>query len=345
MERVGTRAWARGPTHMEAPAVDPVDGEVAGEVEGEVEAQVDGHEEAPLSKRQQKKQLKREMMKGKRVEKKQAVKQAKRAKRAASQIEWDAMTEEAREEQRQKSAVIRAKREAAEAEAAAAAAAANDETRALPTCVLDLSFGELMKEGEIGSLAQQLSYAYSANRRAGFPMRLVFASLGGSLEAHLTTGYQNWVAVSRDARGYLELYSPERLVYLSSESDEVLEAPLDAEAVYVVGGLVDHNREKGLTHRLAVEAGIRTARLPIDEHLAMAQRRVLAVNHVVDILAQVAGGHDWRSALMSAIPERRGAKERSCTDAEDEAEAHGQAAASSAAQSDSSATGPAVANG
>jgi len=48
----------------------------------------------------------------------------------------------------------------------------------------------------------------------------------------------------------------------------------------VVGGLVDHNRHKGLTHRQCREAGVRTARLPIDEHLAMSQRRVLAVNQI-----------------------------------------------------------------
>jgi len=75
----------------------------------------------------------------------------------------------------------------------------------------------------------------------------------------------------------------------------------------VVGGLVDHNRHKGLTHRQCREAGVRTARLPIDEHLAMSQRRVLAVNHVVELLVLRASGASWREALQRVMPERRGA--------------------------------------
>lgn len=263
-----------------------------------------------MSKKQQKKLAKRQFVKGMRKEKKQALKAAKRAKREAGQIEWDAMTEEQREEQRQRSAIIREQRGAAEAAAAAAAAAANDESRAAPTCVVDLDFGDLMHEREIGSLAQQLSYCYCSNRRAGFPLKLAFTSFGGALEAKMTIGHPNWVAVKYAAQSYVDLFDKDKIVYLSSESEDVLETPLRDDTAYVVGGLVDHNRQKGLTHRLATEAGVRTARLPIDEHLAMSTRRVLAVNHVVELLVHLGSGLDWPNALLKVIPERRGAKEK-----------------------------------
>eukprot|EP00962_Isochrysis_galbana_P000233 scaffold60_cov83-Isochrysis_galbana.AAC.1 len=48
---------------------------------------------------------------------------------------------------------------------------------------------------------------------------------------------------------------------------------LDPTCYYVIGGLVDHNKEKGLTHRLATKAGLRTARLPIDEHMQVRLQR------------------------------------------------------------------------
>ena len=60
------------------------------------------------------------------------------------------------------------------------------------------------------------------------------------------------------------------ILFLSSEADEVM-STIDPGKVYVIGGLVDHNRHKGLTHRRATERGIRTLRLPIDEHLRMSQ--------------------------------------------------------------------------
>ena len=132
-----------------------------------------------------------------------------------------------------------------------------------------------------------------------------------ALETHMTAGFQRWVGVRYEHGHYATLFAPPaKVVYLSSESEHVLETPLRDDTAYIVGGLVDHNREKGLTHRLAAEAGVATARLPIDEHLAMSQRRVLAVNHVVEILVHLASGLDWQTALMKAIPERRGAKER-----------------------------------
>ena len=203
-----------------------------------------------------------------------------------------------------------AQRTAAQNEEAAARAAM--EHRALPTCVVDLSFDELMNDREIASLAQQLSYCHSANRRSAFPMRLAFTSVGGKLEAKLKSGWPGWRnwAIRPEPRHYLEAF-PEHssIVYLSSESDEVLDT-LDSSEVYVVGGLVDHNKQKGLTHRLASEANVRTARLPIDEYMSMSQRRVLAVNHVVEILTLRASGLDWTSVLTKVMPQRREATAR-----------------------------------
>jgi len=307
--------WASAASAMESDVPLPSRDDSAAAATGSSStAQESGTEVQQLSKKQQKRLAKREMVKEKRIEKRQAVKQAKREKRAASQIEWDAMSEDAREEQRRKSAEVRAERNAAAERAAAAAAAAADENRTVPTCVVDLGFEELMNEREIGSLAQQLSYCYCANRRASFPVHLVYTSFGGAVEKVLTAGYRNWSAVKYEPRSYLDAFAKERLVYLTSESENVLDGPLEAGDVYVVGGLVDHNRQKGLTHHNAMEAGLRTARLPIDEHLEMSQRRVLAVNHVVEILVHRASGLEWADALLRVMPARRSATARTAGD-------------------------------
>lgn len=49
---------------------------------------------------------------------------------------------------------------------------------------------------------------------------------------------------------------------------------LDDSKVYVIGGLVDHNSQKGLCFELAKERGYGHARLPIDEFVKMKTRKV-----------------------------------------------------------------------
>lgn len=277
-----------------------------------------GEDGQPLSKRAQKKRIRREAQKEahkrKKLEAKAAEKAWKQQKREKEQAAWEAMTEEERAAVKQKSLEVRRQRQEAESREAAAKAAAaaalkvdgsgGQSALVPPTVVIDLSFDDLMNEREIASLAQQVNYSYAANRKALFPTRLALTSLGGATEAKLTDGHENW-PVLHEARSYLEVFPDrERLIYLSSESDTALDE-LQPGVAYVVGGLVDHNRHKGLTHKQCTQAGVKTARLPIDEHLHCSQRRVLAVNHVVEILVHRASGLSWREALSRVMPERR----------------------------------------
>lgn len=50
--------------------------------------------------------------------------------------------------------------------------------------------------------------------------------------------------------------------------------------VYIIGGIVDRNRLKGITYKKAVEHGIETGKLPLDQVVNMGgATRVLTVNH------------------------------------------------------------------
>ncbi|KAL8429211.1 hypothetical protein ACSSS7_006741 [Eimeria intestinalis] len=68
-------------------------------------------------------------------------------------------------------------------------------------------------------------------------------------------------------------------VYLTADADEELDT-LDPDTVYIVGGLVDRNRYKGLTLKRSRERGVKTAKLPIASRLGrkLEGSKILTVN-------------------------------------------------------------------
>lgn len=140
---------------------------------------------------------------------------------------------------------------------------------------------------------------------------------GGEMIESLQRSVDEAPAWTRDEHDPFPLPGPEPpldeankdIVYLSSDSPYTLER-LEPNTCYVVGGLVDKNREKGLCYRRAREKGIRTARLPIGQFMVMQSRQVLATNHVVEIMLKWLECGDWGQAFLSVIPKRKGGRLR-----------------------------------
>lgn len=164
--------------------------------------------------------------------------------------------------------------------------------------------------------------------RAAEKMRAHPGEMIGSLQRSLDAG-PGW---TRDDSDPLPLPDPEPepsqahrdIVYLTSDSPYTLER-LEPNKCYIVGGLVDRNREKGLCYRRARERGIRTARLPIGQFMVMQSRQVLATNHVVEIMLKWLEYEDWAAAFEAVIPKRKGGVLRKRTESESRDEAAGEA--------------------
>lgn len=62
---------------------------------------------------------------------------------------------------------------------------------------------------------------------------------------------------------------------------------------------------QGLTLKLAEEAGISHAQLPIGQYLNMKTRKVLAINHVFEILLKFSETKNWEDAFFAVIPQRK----------------------------------------
>jgi tRNA (guanine9-N1)-methyltransferase len=173
--------------------------------------------------------------------------------------------------------------------------------------VIDLGFDDQMNEKDIRSLVSQLTYLYGRNRVMERPMQIYLTDFGGQTEKGLTAhnGFEHWKGVNSEKRPYIDIFPKDKLVYLSAESETTLET-LNEDDIYIIGGLVDHNRLKGVCHKKATDQGIRTARLPIDNFMSLKTRKVLTVNQVYEILAAYATEKDWAKAFDSIIPKRKG---------------------------------------
>jgi tRNA (guanine9-N1)-methyltransferase len=97
------------------------------------------------------------------------------------------------------------------------------------------------------------------------------------------------------------------IVYLTSDSPHTLDV-LSPYTTYIIGGLVDKNRHKGICYKRAMTRDIPTAKLPIGEYMTMQSRSVLATNHVAEIILRWLEYGDWAKAFLQVIPKRKEAR-------------------------------------
>lgn len=176
--------------------------------------------------------------------------------------------------------------------------------------VVDCSFDNLMLLRDVRKLHKQIQRCYAINRRALHPVQFLVTSLGGQLKQSMDEkdkGWINWKDISFKTEHYIEVVAKEDLVYLTSDSPNVL-TELDQSKAYVIGGLVDHNHHKGITFEKAKELGIAHAQLPLGSFVKMNTRKVLTVNHVFEILLSYLEKENWQDAFFTILPQRKGAE-------------------------------------
>ncbi|XP_030579132.1 tRNA methyltransferase 10 homolog A [Archocentrus centrarchus] len=184
--------------------------------------------------------------------------------------------------------------------------------------VVDCSFDSFMLIKDVRKLHKQIQRCYAENRRALHPVQFYLTSLGGQLKQSMDEkdkGWVNWKDINIKTEHYTEVVAREDLVYLTSDSPNVLKE-LDPKKAYVIGGLVDHNHCKGITFERAKELGIKHAQLPLSSFVKMNSRKVLAVNHVFEIILAYLEKGSWQEAFFTILPQRKGvvAVNRDATD-------------------------------
>jgi len=129
--------------------------------------------------------------------------------------------------------------------------------------------------------------------------------LGVVSVASPTNGSQTTPSATEAAISFVDLQRNVEVIYLTSDSPNTLDV-LRPYSTYIIGGIVDKNRHKGICYKRAAAAGIQTARLPINEFMQMDGRKVLTTNHVNEIMLQWLKLGDWGEAFIQVIPKRKG---------------------------------------
>ncbi|KAL9224777.1 hypothetical protein vseg_000782 [Gypsophila vaccaria] len=269
--------------------------------------------EKPLSKSAQKKLLKQQRYEQKKAEKKAQEKDRKRAERDRKRREWDEKmaglgTEEERLTLIESRMGLRKERmEKRNEERCKKLEKLTWAKLHGQSIVVDLEFAHLMTESELHSLVQQIMYCYAVNGKSATPCHLWLTGCEGTMETQLQRipGFDKWI-IEKESRTYIEALEDrkESLVYLTADSETVLE-DLDPKKMYIIGGIVDRNRWKGITMKKAEEQGIQTAKLPIGNYLKMSSSQVLTVNQVVEILLKYLEIRDWKESFFQVIPQRK----------------------------------------
>jgi tRNA (guanine9-N1)-methyltransferase len=126
-------------------------------------------------------------------------------------------------------------------------------------------------------------------------------SHGGQLKKNMDEndqGWVNWKDIHIKSEHHSELLKKKKdLVYLTSDSPNVLK-DLDKSKAYVIGGLVDHNHHQRHAFKQASSYGIEHTQLPLADFVKMNSRKVLAANHVFEIILELLETRDWQEVFF-----------------------------------------------
>ncbi|XP_072980977.1 tRNA (guanine(9)-N1)-methyltransferase [Typha angustifolia] len=267
----------------------------------------------PLSKSARKRLLKQQRMEERKAARKAAEKERKRRDLERRRGEWEArlaaagseeerarLVEERRQTRKERMEKVSEEREIKIGRLRRAAEVGQK-------LVIDLEFADLMTANEIQSLVHQMMYCYAVNGRCASPAHLWLTGCRGEIETQIQRlpGFDKWI-IEKESTSYMEAFQDqkENLVYLTADAETVVEE-LDPKKIYIIGGLVDRNRWKGITMKKANDQGILSAKLPITNYLKMSSSQVLTVNQVFEILLKFLETRDWRTAFFQVIPQRK----------------------------------------
>ncbi|XP_072010565.1 tRNA methyltransferase 10 homolog B isoform X2 [Engystomops pustulosus] len=184
-----------------------------------------------------------------------------------------------------------------------------------PRLCIDLSMTDHMSKKELSRLAAQIRRLYGSNKKAAKPFWLYLTGFVQNSPLYdecvrMNDGFVNYL-VEFTEDSFLDLFPLETIIYLTPDSENVLE-DIDPTKIYIVGGLVDESVQKKVTYQKAKGNNLQTARLPIQEYMIKKDNvknyhsEILAINNVFDILCTYCETRSWPEALRAGVSPGKG---------------------------------------
>lgn len=177
-----------------------------------------------------------------------------------------------------------------------------------PKVIFDCSFNHTMRLYDQMCATRQIRASIIANRRCATPFVMHLCNLSKESPfwemMKTTMPYIDHVPIKVHEQDITQVIAPEKLVYLSPNSEHVLEE-FNPNDTYVIGCIVDRSEKVPLTLDKATKLNIRTARLPIDRHITFCMHKELNLEHVMRILITAKSSKDWQKEIIRHIPKHK----------------------------------------
>lgn len=176
--------------------------------------------------------------------------------------------------------------------------------------IFDCSYDTHMNRKEAKSAAKQLVEVFSENRRSRDPFDLHFCNVN-----YNSATFERVVSLMPNLRdenfplnlhegSYLDSFPKDKLVYLTPHCKTDL-AEFDADAIYIVGAMVDTRNHEPLSMMKAKELGIKMAKLPLERYLDWGLGcKTLTLDQMMKILLEWRATKSWEKALRH-VPRRK----------------------------------------
>ena len=141
--------------------------------------------------------------------------------------------------------------------------------------VFDLGFEHEMNLREIINLSDQITDCYALNQVKLTPFDFHFCNFPSertkfveALEKRMPNLRFPNTLISIETKSYLEMFPRKKLIYLSPNATQELQ-DWEEDEILIIGGIVDLAQSKPLTKAKAKREGIRSAKLPLDQHVSL----------------------------------------------------------------------------
>lgn len=181
-----------------------------------------------------------------------------------------------------------------------------------PVILVDCSYDDLMRQGEINSRNSQLIFCYSTSMKMDIERPLRLSVIGASislfdfLQRVQKEGVWSANITTKSLEDLIESneFDIQRLVYLTADAENEIDTYCPSDT-YIIGGLVDRNRHNGITLRKAQKLGIRTGKLPLHKYCDLTGSIVLSVNHIFAFMTYLHCGMPFKEVVDIVVPNRK----------------------------------------